>query len=138
MVFHPLQVIPIGFESPKSSAKNLDHKINEKRLVSFPPKFVEKKKSLKNKRLYTTSVENVHEMTGRNFVQYGQRHLVNFSYAAGVRWATKTRELKIRTQSNSLEQFWKLRKTGTMINGICFVSLKELGSGFFSCAGTFR
>jgi hypothetical protein len=25
-----------------------------------------------------------------------------------------------------------------MINGICFVSLKELGSGFFSCAGTFR
>jgi hypothetical protein len=46
LVFHPLQVIPIGFESPKSSAKNLDHKINEKRLVSFPPKFVEKKQKV--------------------------------------------------------------------------------------------
>jgi hypothetical protein len=68
-------------------------------------------------------VENVHEMTGRNFVQYGQRHLVNFSYAAGGKIGNQTRELKIRTQSNLPEQFWKLRKTGTMKN-VCF---KETG-----------
>jgi hypothetical protein len=55
LVFHPLQVIPIGFESPKSSAKNLDHKINEKRLVSFPPKFVEKKSFKKQKVIYHIS-----------------------------------------------------------------------------------